>query len=237
MLMEVSGLNAYYGEIHALLDISFSLGEGEVIVFLGPNGAGKSTLMRSLAGLHRSSSGEINFDGIRLDGLAAWQIARKGIALVPEGRQLFPPFTVMENLELGSLSAVDQSRPAQRRRLEFVLDLFPRLAERRTQRAGSMSGGEQQMLAIGRALMSEPRLLFLDEPSAGLAPLIIEQIYQVVGRLSDEGMTMMIVEQNAEIALGVAKRGYILEFGRIRLSGEAADLSHSEEVRRIYMGA
>ncbi|WP_085885158.1 ABC transporter ATP-binding protein [Oceanibacterium hippocampi] len=235
-MMEVSGLNAYYGEIQALLDISFDLAEGEVIVFLGPNGAGKSTLMRSLAGLHRPSSGQVNFDGKRLDGLPAWQIARMGIALVPEGRQLFPPFTVMENLELGSLSAADQSRTAQRQQLEFVLDLFPRLAERRTQRAGSMSGGEQQMLAIGRALMSDPRLLFLDEPSAGLAPLIIEQIYQVVARLSDEGKTMIIVEQNAEIALGVAQRGYVLELGQIRLSGEAGELSQSEEVRRIYMG-
>ncbi len=233
MMLELSGVHAHYGAISALRSIDLSVQVGEVVTLIGANGAGKSTLMMSLFGKPRASAGRIVFDGEDITGLPAHEVARRGIALVPEGRRIFPRMTVMENLQMGAVLADPLNFEAD---LKRMFALFPILDERRQQRAGTLSGGEQQMLAIARALMARPKLLLLDEPSLGLAPLMIRRIFQVIRDLNrDHGMTVLLVEQNAHHALRVAHRGYVLQHGRIVLSGSGRELLASAEVRAAYL--
>ena len=233
MMLELSGVHAHYGAIHALQGIDLSVQVGEVVTLIGANGAGKSTLMMSLFGKPRASAGRIVFDGEDITGLPAHEVSRRGIALVPEGRRIFPRMTVLENLQMGAVLADPLNFDVD---LKRMCALFPILDERRTQRAGTLSGGEQQMLAIARALMSRPKLLLLDEPSLGLAPLIIRKIFQVIRELNrDHGMTVLLVEQNAHHALRVAHRGYVLQHGHIVLSGSGRELLASSEVRAAYL--
>jgi len=233
MMLELSGVHAHYGAISALRSIDLSVQVGEVVTLIGANGAGKSTLMMSLFGKPRASAGRIVFDGEDITGLPAHEVARRGIALVPEGRRIFPRMTVMENLQMGAVLADPLNFEAD---LKRMFALFPILDERRQQRAGTLSGGEQQMLAIARALMARPKLLLLDEPSLGLAPLMIRRIFQVIRELNrDHGMTVLLVEQNAHHALRVAHRGYVLQHGRIVLSGSGRELLASAEVRAAYL--
>ena len=233
MMLELAGVHAHYGPICALQGIDLSVQVGEVVTLIGANGAGKSTLMMSLFGKPRASAGRIVFDGEDITGLPAHEVARRGIALVPEGRRIFPRMTVMENLQMGAVLADPVNFEAD---LKRMFALFPILDERHQQRAGTLSGGEQQMLAIARALMSRPKLLLLDEPSLGLAPLIIRKIFQVIRELHrDHGMTVLLVEQNAHHALRVAHRGYVLQHGRIVLAGTGRELLASSEVRAAYL--
>ena len=233
MMLELSGVHAHYGAIHALQGIDLSVQVGEVVTLIGANGAGKSTLMMSLFGKPRASAGRIVFDGEDITGLPAHEVSRRGIALVPEGRRIFPRMTVLENLQMGAVLSDPLNFDVD---LKRMCALFPILDERRTQRAGTLSGGEQQMLAIARALMSRPKLLLLDEPSLGLAPLIIRKIFQVIRELNrDHGMTVLLVEQNAHHALRVAHRGYVLQHGHIVLSGSGRELLASSEVRAAYL--
>jgi branched-chain amino acid transport system ATP-binding protein len=235
-MLQIRNLYAYYGKIEALSGVSCHVKQGEIVALIGANGAGKTTLLNSLCGLVRSQ-GKVTFDGESITQLAPEAVVARGISQVPEGRQIFAPLTVAENLELGAYL-----RHRQRRRqevaadLEKMYELFPRLQERRQQAAGTLSGGEQQMLAIGRALMARPRLLLLDEPSLGLAPVIIDIIMETVISLRQNGVTILMVEQNARTALGIADRGYVLETGRIILSGAAAELLHDRQVTRAYLG-
>ena len=232
-LLQVENLNVYYGSIHAIKDISFHVNEGEVVTLIGANGAGKSTTLNTIAGLLKPKSGSVTFDGKVISGLPANSILPLGMALCPEGRRIFQHMTVRENLEMGGYS-----RP--RKELDDSIDQmfqrFPRLKERRKQIAGTLSGGEQQMLAMGRALMSEPKLLMLDEPSMGLAPLLVEQIFEIIQSLHKAGSTILLVEQNAQMALQIADRAYVLESGRITLSCTGAELMASESVKRAYLG-
>jgi branched-chain amino acid transport system ATP-binding protein len=235
MMLELSALHAHYGHIHALQGVDVSVQVGEVVTLIGANGAGKSTLMMSIFGQPRASSGHIIFDGEDITGLPAHEISRRGIALVPEGRRIFPRMSVMENLQMGAALADPLNFEVDLRRMSA---LFPILDERRNQRAGTLSGGEQQMLAIGRALMSRPKLLLLDEPSLGLAPLYIKKIFQTIRELNrDHGMTVLLVEQNAHHALRVAHRGYVLQHGHIVLAGTGRELLASSEVRAAYLEA
>lgn len=235
-MLQIRNLYAYYGKIEALSGVSCHVKPGEIVALIGANGAGKTTLLNSLSGLVRFK-GKIVFDGEPIDQLAAEAVVARGISQVPEGRQIFAPLTVAENLELGAYL-----RHRQRRRqdvasdLDKIYELFPRLRERRQQTAGTLSGGEQQMLAIGRALMAQPRLLLLDEPSLGLAPVIVELIMETVVNLRQKGVTILMVEQNARTALSIADRGYVLETGRIILNGPAAELLHDRQVTRAYLG-
>jgi branched-chain amino acid transport system ATP-binding protein len=234
MLLEVDGLDAFYGEQQALFSIRFDLDEGGVRALLGANGAGKTTTLRSLCGMVRAS-GEIRFDGKAITGWATENVVRLGVAHVPEGRGTFVRLTVEENLQLGAMTRRDRAGIAAD--IEQVYVHFPRLKERRTQQAGLLSGGEQQMLAVGRALMLRPRLLLLDEPSFGLAPLIVEELFQILRRINREtGVAMLIVEQNAALALDLAEHAYILETGRIVMDGPAAEIGADESVRRAYLG-
>jgi branched-chain amino acid transport system ATP-binding protein len=233
MMLELSGVHAHYGHIEALHGVSLSVQVGEVVTLIGANGAGKSTLMMSLFGQPRASHGRIIFDGEDITGLPAHEISRRGIALVPEGRRIFPRMTVLENLQMGAALADPLNFAVD---LKRMYALFPILAERHAQRAGTLSGGEQQMLAIARALMSRPKLLLLDEPSLGLAPLFIRKIFQTIRELNREhGMTVLLVEQNAHHALRVAHRGYVLQHGRIVLAGSGRELLASPEVRAAYL--
>ena len=233
MMLELSGVHAHYGAICALQDIDLSVQVGEVVTLIGANGAGKSTLMMSLFGRPRASAGRIVFDGEDITGLPAHEVARRGIALVPEGRRIFPRMTVMENLQMGAVLADPLNFEVD---LKRMFALFPILDERRHQRAGTLSGGEQQMLAIARALMARPKLLLLDAPSLGLAPLMIRKIFQVIRELNrDHGMTVLLVEQNAHHALRVAHRGYVLQHGHIVLAGSGRELLASSEVRAAYL--
>jgi branched-chain amino acid transport system ATP-binding protein len=233
-MLELTGVHTYYGNIHALKGISLRVDAGEVVTLIGSNGAGKTTTLRTIQGLLRPRRGAIQFEGTALERLPPDQIVRRGIAQAPEGRLIFPRMTVLENLELGAFSRNDRS--GIKADLERVFALFPRLKERMTQTGGTLSGGEQQMLAIGRALMARPRLLMMDEPSMGLAPLLVEQIYQTLREINAQGTTMLLVEQNARMALLLAHRGYVLETGRIVLSDTAANLRQSELVRKAYLG-
>jgi branched-chain amino acid transport system ATP-binding protein len=234
MMLEVRGLHAFYGASEALHGIDFSLDEGGITALLGANGAGKTTTLRALSGMVKTS-GEIRFDGVSIAGLAAEAIARLGIAHVPEGRGTFVRMTVAENLQLGAMTRRDRAQIA--RDLEAVYAHFPRLKERRGQAAGTLSGGEQQMLAVGRALMLRPRLMLLDEPSFGLAPLVIAELFAILRRLNRElGVAMLIVEQNAALALDLAEDAYLIETGRIVLSGPAREIGRDEGVRRAYLG-
>jgi branched-chain amino acid transport system ATP-binding protein len=232
-MLEVRDLLVSYGEIRAVKGISLSVAAGEIVAILGGNGAGKTTTLKTVSGLLAPRSGEILLDGESLRGVPPHLIVRKGIAHVPEGRHVFNRLTVYENLEMGAYARSDTGVAAD---LDRVFALFPRLWERRRQRAGTLSGGEQQMLAIGRALMANPRLLLLDEPSMGLAPVLVEQIFETVQSINRQGTTVLLVEQNAALALEVATRAYVLETGTIVLSGAAADLVRHEDVRRAYLG-
>ncbi|MHB8690774.1 MAG: ABC transporter ATP-binding protein [Solirubrobacteraceae bacterium] len=232
-LLEVSEIHAHYGSIEALKGISLEVNEGEVVTLIGSNGAGKSTTLRSISGLTPASSGRITFRGADITRVPAHEIVSHGIALAPEGRHCFPRMTVRENLDLG---AHLRHGPGIDEDLERVYALFPRLAERQKQKAGTMSGGEQQMLAIGRALMARPRLLMLDEPSMGIAPILVQRIYETVAEINRSGVTILLVEQNANYALDLASRGYVLETGRVVLANDSAALRSDPDVQRAYLG-
>ena len=233
-MLHIEHLAAAYGDVQALWDVSLDVQANEIVVLIGPNGAGKTTLMRAIAGLHRPQSGRMTFAGTALQALSAHQIVEQGIILVPEGRRLFGGMTVLENLELGAYTR--RAKQQRDKTLQSVFEIFPLLAERRHARASSMSGGQQQMLAMGRALMGLPRLLMLDEPSLGLAPLIVRHIFDIVKTINEQGVTVLLVEQNARKALELAHRAYIIEQGRIVGTGSGPDLLHNDEVREAYLG-
>jgi branched-chain amino acid transport system ATP-binding protein len=233
-MLELSGINVHYGKNHVLRGVALKLDAGEVVSLVGANAAGKTTTLRTIMGLKRPTSGNVAFDGQPVNGVATVERVRRGVVLVPEGRQVFPRFTVSENLVMGAYARPDRSRIGDD--LDRVFNMFPRLAERRRQRAGSMSGGEQQMLAIARGLIAKPKCLLLDEPTLGLAPIIVEEISNTIRKLAAQGMTILLAEQNAAMALNAADRAYVLESGRISLEGPAADLIGNEAVRRNYLG-
>ncbi|MEW6274076.1 MAG: ABC transporter ATP-binding protein [Bacillota bacterium] len=234
MLLEVKDLEVYYGAIRALQGISFSVSEGEIVTLIGANGAGKSTTLRAVSGLIQARKGEIIFKGQRLNKVPAHKIVRLGISHVPEGRQIFPNLTVTENLLMGAFTRADKDEVEKS--LQMVMERFPRLKERKSQLAGTLSGGEQQMLAMGRGLMGKPTLLILDEPSMGLSPLLVEEIFEIIKTINRQGTTVLLVEQNAYMALQVAHRAYVLETGRIVLSGPTAELQADPRVRGAYLG-
>lgn len=231
MILSVDNINVYYGNIHALKDVSLEVNEGEIVALIGANGAGKSTTLKTVSALMHPRTGSINFNGEDITHADAYKLVSKGLAHVPEGRRIFLQMSVMENLEMGAYtSSVDKKT------LDSVFEHFPRLYERRHQIAGTLSGGEQQMLAMGRALMSHPRLLMLDEPSMGLAPILVQEIFDIIKELHSTGTTILLVEQNAEMALRVADRAYVLESGRITLSGTGYDLARSDAIKKAYLG-
>jgi len=233
-LLEVTEIHTYYGNIHALKGVSLTVDKGEIVTLIGANGAGKTTTLRSISGLLKPREGKIILDGDDLAGYKAHQIVYKGVAMVPEGRGVFGRLTVAENLDMGAYTRENKSEIA--RDLEMVFSLFPRLKERRNQVAGTLSGGEQQMLATGRALMARPRLLLMDEPSMGLAPVLVESIFETIQEINKEGTTILLVEQNALMALTVASRGYVLQTGEIVLQDTAANLQQNEMVQKAYLG-
>jgi branched-chain amino acid transport system ATP-binding protein len=232
-LLEVSGIHTFYGAIEALKGVSLTVEEGEVVTLIGSNGAGKSTTLRSISGLTPAATGTITFDGENITRVSAHEVVTRGIALSPEGRRCFARMTVRENLDLGAYRRRGASVTEE---MERVFALFPRLKEREKQKAGTMSGGEQQMLAIGRALMAAPRLLLLDEPSLGIAPVLVDQIYATITEIARSGMAILLVEQNANRALAAAARGYVLETGTIALAGDSAALQRDPEVQKAYLG-
>ena len=232
-MLEVRDLRVAYGKIEAVKGITFDVRAGEVVTLIGTNGAGKTTTLRTLSGLLRPIGGAVLFEGERIDHMPAHEIVRRGVAHSPEGRRIFPRMTIASNLELGAYTRNDS---AIRQDMDRVYALFPVLGERRTQAAGTLSGGEQQMLAMGRALMSKPRLLMLDEPSMGLSPIMMEVIFSTVRELAEQGTTILLVEQNAQAALSLADRGYVIETGRMVLSGSGGDLLGNDEVRKAYLG-
>ncbi len=232
-ILKVDNINVYYGAIHAIKGVSFEVNEGEIVTLIGANGAGKSTTLQAVSGLLHSKTGSIEFLGENISHVSAHKIVRKGLAHVPEGRRIFLQMTVQENLEMG---AYTQGGKKSDEDLENVFEQFPRLKERRKQIAGTLSGGEQQMLAMGRALMSRPKLLMLDEPSMGLAPILVEQIFDIIKQLHKKGTTILLVEQNAQMALSVADRAYVMETGKITLNGTGKELAMSDSVRKAYLG-
>jgi len=234
MLLSVKDLHTSYGKIHAIKGISFDVEEGEIVTLIGANGAGKSTTLRTLSGLEHPQSGEIIFDGENIAGMKPHVITAKRIIQVPEGRRIFAAMTVKENLEMGAFLRDDKD--GIKEDFDWVLSLFPRLEERLAQKGGTLSGGEQQMLAMARGLMSKPKLLMLDEPSMGLAPVVVEIIFETINKLNEAGITILLVEQNANLALGIADRGYVLETGNIKLTGTGEELMANEEVRKAYLG-
>ena len=233
-MLEIKNLHVYYGAIHALKGIDFHLNEGEIVALIGANGAGKSTTLNSISGLQRARTGEIVFQGENLSQTPPQLIVRKGIIQVPEGRKIFAPLTVMENLEMGAFTSNDKNQ--FRQDLEAVFKRFPRLKERIKQLGGTLSGGEQQMLAIARGLMARPKLLLLDEPSMGLAPILVEQIFDIIQDINRQGTSILLVEQNAQMALSIADRGYVMETGKVVLEGKADDLLHDPMVISAYLG-
>ena len=233
-MLKIDNIHVYYGAIHALKGVSLEVRKGEIVTLIGANGAGKSTTLRTVSGLLAPKSGAITFLGENIAGTPAHEIVKHGISQVPEGRRIFAEMSVQENLELGAFTRKDKA--GVEKDFDLVYNRFPRLKERRKQQAGTLSGGEQQMLAMGRALMSRPKLLLLDEPSMGLAPLLIKEIFSIIEDINREGTTVLLVEQNANMALSIANRAYVLETGRITLSGSAKDLAASEEVRKAYLG-
>jgi len=233
-VLEVDDVHVYYGAIHALKGVSVTVNEGEIVTLIGANGAGKSTTLRAINGLNRPRQGSIRFQGREISGTTPHSIVKSGIAQSPEGRRLFPRMSVTENLEMGAFQRTDKENFGQD--MARVFELFPRLEERRSQKAGTLSGGEQQMCAIGRALMARPKLLLLDEPSMGLAPIFVERIFEIVVEINRQGTPVLLVEQNALMALDVAHRGYVMETGRIALQGLAGELKTNEQVRRTYLG-
>ena len=233
-MLEVKDINVYYGAIHAIKGISLAVDEGEIVTLIGANGAGKSTTLRTISGLLKPKTGEINFLNKNIAGMPANKIVREGISQAPEGRRIFAEMTVQENLELGAFIRTDNDEI--QKDFKMVFGRFPRLEERKSQLAGTLSGGEQQMLAMGRALMSRPKLLLLDEPSMGLAPLLIKEIFNIIVDINKTGTTVLLVEQNANMALSIANRAYVLETGRITISGDAKELAASEDIRKAYLG-
>ena len=232
-ILKVDNINVYYGAIHAIKGISFEVNEGEIVTLIGANGAGKSTTLQTVSGLLRSRTGSIEFNGENISHVPAHKLVYKGLAQVPEGRRIFLQMSVEENLEMGAFTQKNAGIDAD---IESVYEQFPRLRERKKQIAGTLSGGEQQMLAMGRALMSHPKLLMLDEPSMGLAPILVEQIFDIIRQLHKNGTTILLVEQNAQMALSVADRAYVLETGKITLSSTGKELAESDEVRKAYLG-
>lgn len=232
-MLKVDDINVYYGSIHAIKGISFEVNEGEIVTLIGANGAGKSTTLNTIAGLLKPRTGSIEFEGSSVLGVPAHKVVSKGMALCPEGRRIFLQLTVQENLEMGAYTRPGSEISAS---IADVYDRFPRLKERYKQVAGTLSGGEQQMLAMGRALMSKPKLMMLDEPSMGLAPILVEQIFNIITELNKAGTTILLVEQNAQMALSVAHRAYVLETGRIVTTGTGAELLHNDAVRKAYLG-
>ena len=232
-MLDVQEIQVYYGEIHALKGISLQVGKGEIVALLGNNGAGKTTTLKTISALLRPRSGQVLLEGERIHELSPHEIVARGVAHAPEGRKIFNRLTVIENLEMGAYLRSDGTVGED---IERVFALFPRLKERRAQVAGTLSGGEQQMLAIGRALMARPRILLLDEPSMGLAPILVEQIFKTVEDINSQGTTILLVEQNAAMALSIAHRGYVLETGTIALHGSAVELQEHPDVRRAYLG-
>jgi len=232
-MLKVDGLHVYYNAIHALKGVSFTVEQGELVTLLGANGAGKTTTLKTLSGLLRPRRGSAMLDGASLEEMEPHAIVRRGVAHVPEGRKVFPRFTVLENLLIGGYTRAKNALGAE---LDFVFQMFPRLKERRKQYAGTLSGGEQQMLAIGRALMAKPKLLLLDEPSMGLAPKIVEQILEDIRAINQAGVTVLLVEQNAAMALAISHRGYVLETGAVILEGKAGELAGNDLVRQAYLG-
>ena len=232
-ILKVENINVYYGAIHAIKGVSFHVDEGEIVTLIGANGAGKSTTLQTISGLLRSRTGSIEFCGENISKLPPHKIVEKGLAQVPEGRRIFLQMSVQENLDMG---AYTQSGAGVGENIERVFEQFPRLKERRRQIAGTLSGGEQQMLAMGRALMSRPKLLMLDEPSMGLAPILVEQIFEIIQSLHKSGTTILLVEQNAQMALSVADRAYVMETGAISLSGTGRELAESDQVKKAYLG-
>lgn len=233
-MLEIEGLHVYYGAINAIKGISFKIDQGKVITLIGANGAGKTTTLSTIAGLVKAKRGRIVFEGKEIQNLPPHQINRMGVCLVPEGRRIFPNLTVMENLMMGAFNRKDKN--GVKKDLEWVFSLFPRLAERKNQLGGTLSGGEQQMLAISRALMSKPKVLMMDEPSLGLAPILVEEVFEIIRKLNSEGMTILLVEQNAVGALNISHYGYVLETGNITLEGPSKDLLKNEEVKKAYLG-
>jgi branched-chain amino acid transport system ATP-binding protein len=232
-MLKVSDIHVYYDAIHALKGVSFSVAKGELVTLLGANGAGKTTTLKTLSGLLRPRRGAVELEGARLENIESHDIVRRGVAHVPEGRKVFPRFTVRENLEIGGYT---RNKGALGADIDYVFQMFPRLKERHKQYAGTLSGGEQQMLAIGRAIMARPKLLLLDEPSMGLAPKIVEQILENISAINQAGVTVLLVEQNAAMALAISHRGYVLETGSVILEGSAADLAGNDLVRQAYLG-
>ena len=232
-MLEVNGINVYYGSIHAIRDISFEVNAGEIVTLIGANGAGKSTTLQTISGLLRSKTGSITFNGKNLGGIPAYKIVSMGIAHVPEGRRIFQQMTVEENIEMGAFT-----RPSSEyaERVENVFHHFPRLQERRKQIAGTLSGGEQQMLAMGRAMMSKPELLMLDEPSMGLSPILVDEIFEIIKAFHESGTTILLVEQNANKSLAISDRAYVLENGKVILTGTGRELMQSEEIKKAYLG-
>ena len=232
-MLKVNDIHVYYGAIHAIKGVSFQVNEGEIVTLIGANGAGKTTTLNTVAGLLHPKMGNVEFEGQPLSGIPAHKVVSKGLALVPEGRRVFLQMSVEDNLEMGAFT---QPNSTIKSGLERVYEQFPRLKERRRQIAGTLSGGEQQMLAMGRALMSSPKLMMLDEPSMGLAPILVEQIFEIIQNLHKAGTTILLVEQNAQMALSVADRGYVLETGKIVATGTGADLLNDDAVKKAYLG-
>jgi len=233
-MLELKNVDVYYGVIHALKNISLTVNEGEIVTLIGANGAGKTTTLRTISGLLKPAGGSITFNNEKISGISAQEIVKKGISQVPEGRRIFPDMTVLENLELGAYLRKDRS--GIRADLENVYARFPVLEKRSKQYAGTLSGGEQQMLAMGRALMSRPRLLLMDEPSMGLAPLLVKEIFSIIKDINDHGTTVLLVEQNANMALSIAHRAYVIETGSIVLEGQGKELAKSDYIKKAYLG-
>ena len=234
MMLRVKGLNVYYDAIHALKDVSFEVNEGEIVTLIGANGAGKTTTLHTISGLLRAKTGQIMFMEKEIQNVPAHEILKMGLAQVPEGRRVFTRMTVLENLEMGAFACKDRSAFAGD--MERVFQSFPRLKERRKQIAGTLSGGEQQMLAMGRAMMSSPRMIMLDEPSMGLSPILVDEIFSIIRSIHEHGTTVLLVEQNAQMALSIADRAYVLETGHVVLQGSAREMLDNEDVRRAYLG-
>lgn len=233
-MLKIENIDVYYGAIHALKSVSLSVEAGEIVAVIGANGAGKSTTLKTISGLLRPRKGSITYEGKRIDNISPDRIVQLGISQVPEGRRIFANLSVMENLDMGAYARKDKTKIADD--LQRVFTLFPRLKERRAQRGGTLSGGEQQMLSIARALMARPRLLLMDEPSLGLAPILVEQIFKTIRQINAEGTTILLVEQNASMALQVSGRGYVMETGRVTMCDKACLLAQNEEVKRAYLG-
>lgn len=233
-MLKINNINVYYGAIHAIKGVSIDVKEGDIVTLIGANGAGKSTILKTISGLLRPKTGEILFNDLKLNTMEAQEIVKNGICQVPEGRRIFANMSIRENLELGAFLQKDKNKIKEN--MEHVFDKFPRLKERLGQMAGTLSGGEQQMLAIGRAMMSKPKLMLLDEPSMGLAPLLVKEIFTIIKEINEAGTTILLVEQNAHMALSIANYAYVLETGKIALQGNAKELAESAEIKKAYLG-